>query len=85
MFWAGSGTFKAILTEALELIFTRRHACGAIAAGLALARGAVVALAHTLAAQEAVGEVQSLAIHRHLRAEEHQGTHGYIWEVGRAK
>lgn len=80
MSWAGSGTFKAILTKALELIFTRRHASGAIAAGLALTRGAVIALAHTLAAQEAVGEVQSLAVHRHLRAEEPRGTHG-VWKV----
>lgn len=79
--WAGPGTFEAILTKALELIFARRHARGAIPAGLALARGAVIALAHTLAAQEAVGEVQSLAIHRHLWVPGHQGTYG-VWKPG---
>lgn len=79
--WAGPGTFEAILTKALELIFARRHARGTIPAGLALARGAVIALAHTLAAQEAVGEVQSLAIHRHLWVPGHQGTYG-VWKPG---
>lgn len=64
--WAGSGTFKAVLTQALELIFARGHACGTVPAGLALTGGAVVALPHTVAAQEVVGEVQPLAIHRHL-------------------
>lgn len=68
------GTFEAILTKALELIFARGHARGAILAGLALARGAVVALAHTLAAQEAVGEVQPLAVHRHLWVQGQEGT-----------
>jgi hypothetical protein len=59
-------SFEAILTQALELIFTCGHACGTIPTGLALTWGAVIALPNTLAAQEAVGEVQPLAIHRHL-------------------
>lgn len=76
--WAGPGTFEAILTKALELIFARRHARAAIPAGLALARGAVVALPHTLAAQEAVGEVQPLSVDRHLWVQGHQETHGSV-------
>jgi hypothetical protein len=68
---AGTHTFEAILTQALELIFTCGHACGTIPTGLALTWGAVIALPNTLAAQEAVGEVQPLAIHRHLWAQRH--------------
>lgn len=56
-------TFEAILTQALDLILASRHACGTVLAGLALTRGAVVALPNVSAAQEAVGEVQPLSIH----------------------
>lgn len=66
-----SRTFEAVWTQALELILAGGHAGGTVAAGLALARGAVVALPDSPAAQEAVGEVQPLAIHGHLWAQGH--------------
>lgn len=56
-------SFEAILTQALDLILASRHACGTVLAGLALTRGAVIALPNVSAAQEAVGEVQPLSIH----------------------
>lgn len=65
----GSPTFEAIETQALELVLAGRHARGAVLARLALARGAGVALADAPAAQEAVGEVQPLPVHRHLWAQ----------------
>lgn len=55
--WAGSHTFEAISTQALNLILASRKARGTILARLALTRGAVVALPDAPAAQEAVGEV----------------------------
>lgn len=61
--WPGSLAFEAVSTQALELIFAGGHARGATAARLALTRGAVVALPNAPAAQEAVGEVQTLSIH----------------------
>lgn len=61
--WPGSLAFEAVSTQALELIFAGGHARGATVARLALTRGAVVALPNAPAAQEAVGEVQTLSIH----------------------
>lgn len=54
---AGPRTFEAVPTQALKLILASRKACGAVLAGLALARRAVVALPNAPTAQEAVGEV----------------------------
>lgn len=60
---AGSHTFEAVRTQALELVLAGRHARGTVLARLALTRGAGVALPDAPAAQEAVGEVQPLSVH----------------------
>lgn len=59
-------TFESILAQALELILASWHACTAMLARLALAWGTAIALTDAPTAQEAVGEVQALPIHRHL-------------------
>lgn len=69
--WGRAGwlTLEASRAQALELVLAGWHAGAAVPAGLALTRGAGVALPDAPAAQEAVGEVQPLPIHRHLWAQ----------------
>lgn len=73
----GSHTFEAVCTQALELELAGWHACATVLARLALTRGAAVALLDAPAAQEAVGEVQPLPIHRHLWYRDAEGLWAY--------